>query len=117
MTSLTIAKHQITEIDGVRCTLIESGISRKRMEFLRDLLTYNKKEVKVRTESPVEGSTEELYTVGVTDIVFNPIYAIYERSLLKPDGSVVNPAFWRQLEGDTSGEYWMFGKEEADQYE
>jgi hypothetical protein len=117
MTSLTTAKHQITEIDGVRCTLIEAGISKKRMEFIRDLLTFNKLEVKVKTDPQVEGSTEELYTVGVTDIVFNAVYAIYGRTLLKPDGSIITPTFWRQQEGDTSGYYWTYGKETADQYE
>ena len=118
MTSLTSAKHQVGEIDGIRCTIIESGVARPRMEFLREILTANRLEVKVREEAPAEGSTETLYTVGVTDIVFNPVYDIYERSLLKPDGSVITPAYWRQEEGDTSVHYWNFGKtEEPDLYE
>ena len=118
MTSLTTAKHQIGEIDGVRCTIVESGIARSRMEFLRDILASNKLEVKIREDAPAEGSSENLYTVGVTDIVFNPVYAIYERSLLKADGTVITPAYWRQEDGDTSGQYWNFGKtEEPDLYE
>ena len=84
MTSLTIAKHQVGEIDGIRCTIIESGITKKRMEFLRDLLTHNKLEVKVKEDAPAEGSAETLYTIGVTDIIFNPVYAVYERALLTP---------------------------------
>jgi hypothetical protein len=110
MTSLTIAKHQIGEIDGIRCTIVESGITRKRMEFLRELLTFNKLEVKVKEDAPAEGSGETLYTLGVTDIVFNPVYAVYERSLFSPDGTVVTPAFYRQMEGDTSVLYWDYGK-------
>lgn len=118
MTSLTIAKHQIGEIDGIRCTIVESGIPKKRMEFLRDLLTYNKLEVKVKEDAPAEGLTEILYTLGVTDIVFNPVYAVYERSLLTPSGDVVTPAFYRQAEGDTSVLYWDYGKTAvADLYE
>jgi hypothetical protein len=118
MTSLTIAKHQIGEFDGIRCTIVESGITRKRMEFLRDLLTCNKLEVKVREDAPVEGSTETLYTIGVTDIIFNPVYAVYERALISPDGTVVTPAFYRQMEGDTSVLYWDYGKTAvADLYE
>jgi len=110
MTPLTSAKHQIGEIDGIRCTIVESGIPQQRMDFLRSLLTDNKFEVKVKEDGPVEGSTETLYTIGVTDILFNPAYAVYERSLLQPDGSVVTPAYYRQMEGDTSVLYWDYGK-------
>jgi hypothetical protein len=118
MTSLTSAKHQIGEIDGIRCTIVESGITKKRMEFLRNLLTFNKLEVKVKEDAPAEGSTETLYTIGVTDIIFNPVYAVYERALLSPDGTVVTPAFYRQMEGDTSVLYWNYGKTAiADLYE
>jgi len=118
MTSLTTAKHQIGEIDGIRCTLIETGASRQRMEFLRDLLAFNRLEVKIKDETPAEGTEQVLYTVGVTDIIFNPVYAIYERTLLKQDGQIVTPAYWRQQEGDTAVQYWNYGKTEAaDQYE
>lgn len=118
MAPLTSAKHQVGEIDNTRCTIIESGITEKRMEFIRDLLTFNKLDVKVRQEAADEASGEPLYTVGVTDIVFNPVYAIYERTLLNPHGSVVTPAYYRQLEGDTSVQYWMYGrKEPVDLYE
>jgi len=118
MGSLTIAKHQITEIDGVRCTSVESGISEERMSFLRELLTINGLEVKIREDAPSEGSNAVTYTLGVTDIIFNPVYAIYERTLHRADGSVVSPAYWRQQDGDTTGDYWEFGKTtEADPYE
>jgi hypothetical protein len=118
MGSLTTAKHQITEIDGVRCTLVESGISAERMQFLRELLALNGLEVKIREDAPAEGNTVVTYTLGVTDIIFNPVYAVYERTLLRADGKVVSPAYWRQQEGDTDGDYWEFGKTaEADPYE
>jgi hypothetical protein len=118
MTPITNARHQVGEIDGIRCTIVESGITKKRMEFLRDLLTFNKLEVKVKEDAPSEGSTEILYTIGVTDIVFNPAYAVYERTLIKPNGTVVTPAYYRQLEGDTSVLYWDYGKTAiADLYE
>lgn len=118
MGSLTIAKHQITEIDGVRCTLVESGISAERLTFLRELLTMNGLEVKSKEDAPSEGSSAVTYTLGVTDIIFNPVYAVYEKTLLRADGIVVTPAYWRQQEGDTTGDYWDFGKTtEADPYE
>lgn len=118
MTPITNARHQVGEIDGIRCTIVESGITKKRMEFLHDLLTFNKLEVKVKQDAPAEGSTEILYTIGVTNIIFNPAYAVYERTLIKPDGTVVTPAYYRQLEGDTSVLYWDYGKTAiADLYE
>lgn len=118
MAPITNARHQVGEIDGIRCTIVESGITKKRMEFLRDLLTFNKLEVMVKEDAPAEGSTEILYTIGVTDIIFNPAYAVYERTLKKPDGTVVTPAYYRQLEGDTSVLYWDYGKTAiADLYE
>lgn len=118
MGSLTTAKHQITEIEGIRCTLVESGISAARMTFLRDLLTLNGLEVKTREDAAAEGSNAVTYTVGVTDIIFNPVYAVYERDLHRADGKVVSPAYWRQQQGDTTGDYWEFGSTtEADPYE
>jgi hypothetical protein len=117
MTSLTTAKHITGEIDGVRCTIVEGSVTRQRMEFLKELLTFNGLEVKIREESGDE-SSDPMYTVGVTDMVFNPVYAIYERTLLKPDGTIVTPAWYRQLGGDTEVPYYLYGKTEiADQYE
>lgn len=118
MASLTSAKHIIGEIDGTRCTIVESNVTKARMEFLRDLLAHNGLEVMVREEAKAEEASEPLYTVGVTDIIFNPVYAIYERTLLRPDGTVVTPAWYRQLGGDTEVPYYTYGKTEvADQYE
>jgi len=113
MTSIITAKHQIGEIEGIRCTIIESGVTKERMEFLRDLLAFNNLEVKTKEDTPAEGSETLLYTIGVTDLVFNPVYAIYERTLRRPDGSVITPAYWRQSEGDDALHYWTFGKGDA----
>jgi len=118
MASLTTAKHIIGEIDGTRCTIVESNVPKARMEFLRDLLVHNRLEVKVREEARADETAEPLYTVGVTDIVFNPVYATYERTLLKPDGTIVTPAWYRQLGGNTDVPYYTYGKTEvADHYE
>ena len=81
------AKHIVGEIDGVRCTIIESGISLERAAFLRDLLEFNNLEVK-EIEEPSETPGEEpKYTIGVTDLLFNPVFAIYERQLKTREGS------------------------------
>jgi hypothetical protein len=36
--------------------------------------------------------------VGVTDVTFNAINAIYGRSLRSPEGRVVTMAYWQQKE-------------------
>lgn len=38
------------------------------------------------------------YTVGVTDVTFNPTNAIFGRILKTPDGHVVTAAYWQQKE-------------------
>jgi hypothetical protein len=110
MASLTSAKHITGEIDGIRCTIIESNVPKARMEFLKELMTCNRLEVMVREEARTDETSEPFYTIGVTNLVFNPVYAIYERTLHKPDGTVVTPAWYRQLGGDTEVPYYMYGK-------
>lgn len=89
------AKHIVGEIDGVRCTIVESGITLDRLAFLTDLLQFNDFDVKeMKVPSEVEGE-EPTYTIGVTDLVFNPVFAIYERSLKTRDGKFVTPAYWK----------------------
>ncbi|HVS98789.1 MAG TPA: hypothetical protein VHE54_20005 [Puia sp.] len=38
------------------------------------------------------------FTVGVTDVTFNPVNAIFGRLLHTPDGHVVTLAYWQQKE-------------------
>ncbi|MBK5270790.1 MAG: hypothetical protein JJE22_07235, partial [Bacteroidia bacterium] len=40
----------------------------------------------------------ETFTVGVSDITFNPINAIFGRMLHTKDGHVVTLAYWQQKE-------------------
>lgn len=115
---LTNVKHITGEVDGVRCSVVESGISRERVDFLAGILRHNGYEVKIQQDKAAEDGTASTYTIGVTDILFNAIYKIYERLLRRPDGEVVTPAYWRQESGDTTGWYWTFGKTmEPDYYE
>ena len=43
-------------------------------------------------------SPPESFTVGVTDVAFNPINAIFGRLLKAPGGHVVTLAYWKQQE-------------------
>jgi hypothetical protein len=101
------AKHIIAEIDGTRCTIIETGATLERSAFLSDLLSFNNlvvKEMKEISEVPVE---ELKYTIGVTDLIFNPVFAIYERQLKTREGSVVTPGYWKQECIECDPRYWM----------
>lgn len=94
--SLDKGKHLVQEIDGVLCTLVETGIDSKRLKFLKELLEFNLFEVKTE-EKPGKEEEPVTFTIGVTDVVFNPLIAVYERSLKRPDnGEVVSPAYWNQ---------------------
>jgi hypothetical protein len=100
------AKHIVAEIDGVRCTIVETGATVDRAAFLRDLLEFNNLEVKELAE-PGEAGAEAKYTIGVTDLIFNPVFMIYERRLRTREGSVVTPGYWKQECVDCDQRYWM----------
>ena len=103
------AKHIVEEIKGIRCTIVEKGATADRIDFLKKLLEFNKFEVITVDEAPIEGSPA-LFTIGVTDLVFNPVIAVYELSLKTPDGKKVSPAYWNQYTTDSVDEYWDFVK-------
>lgn len=93
--SLNNAKHIVAEIDGVRCTIVESEITLERAAFLSSLLQENNLEVMELVIPPSAEGKEPLYTIGVTDLVFNPVFAVYERRLRTPDGEIVTPRYWK----------------------
>lgn len=103
------AKHIVEEIKGIRCTIIEKGATAGRVDFLKKLLEFNKYQVLVADEPLVEGSPA-LFTIGTTDLVFNPVIAVYELSLKTPAGQKVSPAYWNQYTTESIDEYWEFVK-------
>ena len=101
------AKHIVSEINGVRCTIIETGATLDRIAFLTDLLNFNNLDVKEMQEvSEVEGG-ELKYTIGVTDLIFNPVFAVYERLLKTREGTFVTPGYWKQECIDCDPRYWV----------
>jgi len=110
--ALTKGKHIVEEIEGVRCSIVEKGASEGRLKFLNELLTLNKFDVMTLRESslPNESDTGETaaptFTIGVTDLLFNPVYAVYERTLHTPEGQHVTPAYWNQLTTTIDPRYW-----------
>ena len=101
------AKHIVNEINGIRCTIIESGATLDRVAFLSDLLGFNNLEVKEMQEvSEIQGE-EPKYTIGVTDLVFNPVFAVYEKQLKTREGSFITPGYWKQECTECDPRYWI----------
>lgn len=108
--SINNAKHIVGEIEGERCTIIETGATIERAAFLRQLLEYNNYEVKEQLTPATEADKDNTYTIGVTDIIFNPVFAIYERRLKTPEGDFVTPGYWRQECVHCDYRYWLVKK-------
>jgi hypothetical protein len=101
------AKHIIVEIDGVRCTIVETGCTFERAAFLNDILSYNNLEVKEVKEVSDNQGEEPRYTLGVTDIIFNPVFAVYEQQLKTREGNIITPGYWKQETTDFDQRYWI----------
>jgi hypothetical protein len=107
--------HEFEELDGVKCAIVEKNASAERIAFLKPLLIGNGYKVVV-VPTPVkpappaapvaEGTPQppppppspETFTIGVTDVSFNAVNAIYGRLLRTRDGHVVTKAYWDQKE-------------------
>jgi len=46
----------------------------------------------------------ETFTIGVTDVMFNPVNAVFGRLLKTPGGHIVTLAYWRQQENEPNDE-------------
>ena len=115
--------HEFEELGGVKCAIVERNASKERVAFLKDLLETNNFEVVVVPSPPpkvapapkpaplTEGSTEaqpqpqpapppplppETFTMGVTNLAFNPTNAIFGRLLRTKDGHIVTQTYWYQ---------------------
>ena len=124
--------HEFEELDGVKCGIVEKNVLPDRVQFLKQLLEYNKFTVMVvpspppkATPAPVVKSVEgeealpippspdpapETFTMGVTDYTFNTVNAIFGRLLHTPDGHVVTLAYWQQKESVSHDEVPYFEK-------
>lgn len=113
--------HEFEELNGIKCAIVEKNASKQRVDFLKPLLEFNKFTVVVVAAPPPKpapapaaaataAGTEttepipipppppapELFTIGVTDVMFNPTNAIFSRLLRTADGHVVTLAYWLQ---------------------
>ena len=117
--------HEFEELGGVKCAIVEKNASKERVAFLKDLLETNNFEVVVvpspppkaapapkPVTPPAEGTAgqpqpqpeplppppPETFSVGVTNLAFNPTNAIFGKLLRTKDGHVVTQAYWYQKE-------------------
>jgi len=114
--------HEFEELGGVKCAIVEKNASKERVAFLKDLLEINNFEVVVIPSPPPKvapapkpaATTDavdqpqpqseslpvapETFTIGVTNLAFNPTNAIFGRLLRTKDGHIVTQAYWYQKE-------------------
>ena len=113
--------HEFEELGGVKCAIVEKNASKERVAFLKDLLETNNFEVVVvpspppkaapapKPASSTEGEAQpqpsniepqtiapETFTIGVTNLAFNPTNAIFGRLLKTKDGHIVTQTYWYQ---------------------
>jgi len=99
-------KHSFGSIGETRVTFVEKKVDENRRDFLKKLLEHNGFEVIIDEEKRKSEEEPQLYTVAVTDMVFNPTIWVYERKLRTFDGHKVTPDYWEQRSEDTNPQYW-----------
>ena len=127
--------HEFEELGGVKCAIVEKNASKQRVSFLKDLLETNNFEVVVVPSPPpkvapapkpapsTEGEAQpqisnvepqtiapETFTIGVTNLAFNPTNAIFGRLLRTKDGHIVTQAYWYQKESSSHDEIPYYEK-------
>ncbi len=121
--------HEFEELDGIKCGIVERSIPRPRAEFLKTILEENGYTVVLAKSPPPktaksispdatqivfsensESNAPELLTVGVTDVTFNPVNAIFGRLLRTKDNRVVTLSFWNQQEPEPNDNEPYFKK-------
>lgn len=101
-------KHSFGSIGETRVTFVEKKVDENRKDFLKKLLEHNGFEVIIEEEKRKTEEDPQLYTVAVTDMVFNPTIWVFERKLITFDGRKVTQDYWNQLTDDTNPHYWKF---------
>lgn len=98
--------HPFEDLDGVKCAVVERNVSAGRAEFLKALLEANGYTVIIAGSPPPKGAPapEEgaevppptTFSVGVTDVAFNTVNALFGRLLRTREGHVVTGDYWYQ---------------------
>ena len=113
--------HEFEDLDGVKCAVVERNVLPARVDFLRSILESNgytlvvvpsppPKAAPVAEGSPAPPPAPESFTVGVTDVTFNAVNAIFGRLLKTRGGKVVTLAYWNQEENVPSEDVPYFDR-------
>ena len=120
--------HQFEDLNGIKCSIVERNALKERVDFLRTILEYNQFTVIVIPSPPpkaapapavtspdqpfpiAEAPVQETYTIGVTDVMFNPVNAIFGRLLQAPGGRIITLAYWQQKEDESRDDIPYFDK-------
>lgn len=111
--------HTFEDLGEIKCAIVERNCSKERTDFLKRLLEINKYTVVVVPSPPAKGAkplaeeeaappTFETFTVGVTDVSFSPINAVFNRELKTFDGQIVTKDYWKQRETEVRKEEWYW---------
>ena len=100
--------HMFGSIEETRVTFVEKGVSEERKDFLKKLLEHNDFEVIIQEDKKKAEDDPQLFTVAVTDMVFNPTIWVFQRKLKTFDGKIVNQDYWNQVSEDTNPHYWKY---------
>jgi len=104
-------KHSFGSIEETRVTFVEKGITEERKDFLKKLLEVNGFEVIIEENKRKNEEDPQLYTIAVTDMVFNPTIYVFQRRLKTIDGEhIVNQNYWNQISENTKPQYWKNSK-------
>ena len=120
--------HLFEDLNGIKCAIVEKNASKERVDFLKSILEHNHFTVIVVPSPPPKAAPapatttpeqpfplsdappEETFTIGVTDVMFNPINAIFGRLLKTPEGRTVTLAYWQQKENEPHDDVPYFDK-------
>ena len=101
-------KHSFGSIGETRVTFVEKNTDENRKDFLKKLLEQNGFEVIIEEEKRKTEEDPQLYTVAVTDMVFNPTVWVFQRKLKTFDGHKVTQDYWNQVSENTNPHYWNY---------
>ena len=105
-----VGKHMFGSIEDTRVTFVEKGVDEGRRYFLKKLLEHNEFEVIIQEDKKKAEEDPQLYSVAVTDMVFNATIWVFQRKLKTFDGHKVTQDYWNQQTEDTKPQYWNNGK-------
>ncbi|MEJ7769266.1 MAG: hypothetical protein WKF89_15715 [Chitinophagaceae bacterium] len=124
--------HLFDELNGIKCAIVEKNVPKERVDFLEHILVYNNyKVIVVSSPAPkiapvkqteplaelepvtVAAAVPETFTIGVTEVAFNAVNAIFGRLLKAPGGHIVTLAYWQQKDNFPNDEIPYFDHQPA----